>query len=182
MASPTQWRQFNPWVGKIPWRRKWQPTPIFLPGEFHGQRSMVGYSPWGHKELDMTEWLTPPNPAPPGDSGGQRSLASCSSWAAKSCTWLSDWTIYIYTQNGIFFSHKVASKSSRGQGEWAVLQEPSKCGNCWKGATYRKWGLSSEFSLIYQTQPHGGYRQISWTLICPTHQTLLSVPPFGWIQ
>ena len=37
----------NPWVGKIPWRRKWQPTPIFLPGESHGQRSLVGYSPWG---------------------------------------------------------------------------------------------------------------------------------------
>ena len=38
-----------------PWRRKWQPTPVFFPGEFHGQRSLVGYSPWGHKELDMTE-------------------------------------------------------------------------------------------------------------------------------
>ena len=39
-------RRFNPWVGKIPWSRKWQPTPVFLPGEFHGQRSLVGYSPW----------------------------------------------------------------------------------------------------------------------------------------
>ena len=39
---------FDPWVRKIPWRRKWQPTPLFLPGEFHGQRSLVGYSPWGH--------------------------------------------------------------------------------------------------------------------------------------
>ena len=39
------------------WRRKWQPTPVFLPGEFHGQRSMAGYSPWGHKESDTTEWL-----------------------------------------------------------------------------------------------------------------------------
>ena len=38
---------FDPWVGKIPWRRKWQPTPVFLPGESHGQRSVVGYSPWG---------------------------------------------------------------------------------------------------------------------------------------
>ena len=37
------------------WRRKWQPTPVFLPREFHGQRSLVGYSPWGHKELDITE-------------------------------------------------------------------------------------------------------------------------------
>ena len=46
---------FDPWVRKIPWRRKWQPTPVLLPGESHGGRSMVGYSPWGRKELDMTE-------------------------------------------------------------------------------------------------------------------------------
>ena len=46
---------FNPWVGKIPWRRKWQPTPVFLPEESHRQRSMVGYNPWGRKELDMAE-------------------------------------------------------------------------------------------------------------------------------
>ena len=37
---------FNPWVGKIPWRRKWQPSPVFLPGESHGQRNLEGYSPW----------------------------------------------------------------------------------------------------------------------------------------
>ena len=49
---------FNPWIEKIHWRRKWQPTPVFLPGEFHGQRSLVGYSPWGHKESDITEWLS----------------------------------------------------------------------------------------------------------------------------
>ena len=48
---------FNPWVGKIPWRRKWQPTPVFLPGESQGQRSLAGYSPWGRKELDTTEQL-----------------------------------------------------------------------------------------------------------------------------
>ena len=43
---------------KIPLRRKWQPTPVFLPGEFHGQRNLAGNSPWGHKGSDMTEWLT----------------------------------------------------------------------------------------------------------------------------
>ena len=48
---------FDPWVGKIPWRRKWKPTPVFLPGESHGQRSLVGYSPQGHKESDTTERL-----------------------------------------------------------------------------------------------------------------------------
>ena len=48
-------RGFDPWVGKIPCRRAWQPTPVFLPGESHGQRSLTGYSPQGHKETDMTE-------------------------------------------------------------------------------------------------------------------------------
>ena len=48
----------DPWVGKIPWRRKWLPTPAFLPGEFHGQRSLAGYNPWGLKESDLTEQLT----------------------------------------------------------------------------------------------------------------------------
>ena len=54
-----QWRrhEFNPWVGKIPWRREWQPTPVFLPEESHGQRSLPGYSSWGHLKLDMTKQL-----------------------------------------------------------------------------------------------------------------------------
>ena len=48
----------NPWVGKISWSRKWQPTPVFLLGKFHGQRSLAGYSPRGCRELDMTEHRT----------------------------------------------------------------------------------------------------------------------------
>ena len=48
---------FHPRVGKIPWRRKWQPTPVFLPGKSHGQRGLEGYSPWGCKESDTTWWL-----------------------------------------------------------------------------------------------------------------------------
>ena len=51
-------RRFNPWVRKSPWCRKWQPTPEFLPGKFHGQRSLEGYSPWVRQESDMTEWLS----------------------------------------------------------------------------------------------------------------------------
>ena len=43
------------WIKKIPWRRKWQPILVFLPGKFHGQRSLACYSPWTHKESDMTE-------------------------------------------------------------------------------------------------------------------------------
>ena len=46
---------FNPWAGKMTWRRKWQPTPVFLLGKSHGQRSLASYSPEGHKESDMTE-------------------------------------------------------------------------------------------------------------------------------
>ena len=49
---------FDPWVGKIPWRREWSPTPAFWPGEVHGQRSLVGYCPWGRKELDAAEQLS----------------------------------------------------------------------------------------------------------------------------
>ena len=51
---------FDPGVRKIPCRRAWQPTLVFLSVEFHGQRSLVGYRPWGHKESDMTEQLTTP--------------------------------------------------------------------------------------------------------------------------
>ena len=48
---------FDPWVEKILWRRKWQPTPVLLPGKSHGWKSLVGYSPWGCKESDTTEQL-----------------------------------------------------------------------------------------------------------------------------
>ena len=51
-------RGFDPWVRKSPWRRKWQPTPVFLPGKYQGQRNLVGYSPWGSRRVGhdlMTE-------------------------------------------------------------------------------------------------------------------------------
>ena len=54
---------FNLWIGTIPWRGKWQPTPAFLPGESHGQRRLEGYSPWGHTESDTTERLSTHNTA-----------------------------------------------------------------------------------------------------------------------
>ena len=50
-------RGFDPWVGKIAWRRKWQPISVFLPGKFHGQRKLVGYSPWDHKESETINRL-----------------------------------------------------------------------------------------------------------------------------
>ena len=54
-ACPYRRHGFDPWVGKTPWRRAWQPTPVFSPGESHGQRSLAGYGPWGCKELHVTE-------------------------------------------------------------------------------------------------------------------------------
>ena len=52
--------RFNPWVRKIPWRRNWQSIPVFLPGKFHGQRSLARYSSWSHKKSDTTEHCTTP--------------------------------------------------------------------------------------------------------------------------
>ena len=54
----TQETGFNPWFQKIPWRREWQPTPVFLPEKSHGQRSLVDFGPWDCKESDTTEQLT----------------------------------------------------------------------------------------------------------------------------
>ena len=51
--------RFNPWVRRIPWRKEWLPTPVFLPGESHGPSSLEGSDPWGRRESDMTERLTP---------------------------------------------------------------------------------------------------------------------------
>ena len=48
---PSRRHGFDPWLEKTPWRRKWQPTPVFLPGKSHGQRRLVGYSPWGHERF-----------------------------------------------------------------------------------------------------------------------------------
>ena len=57
-AGGLQKHRFNPWVRKAPWRKKWQPTPVFLPGKSHGQRSLVGYSPWVPKESALTELMS----------------------------------------------------------------------------------------------------------------------------
>ena len=55
VAQKGRRHKFDPWVRKIPWRKTWQPTPVFLPGKSHGQRSLAGYRSWGHKELYTTE-------------------------------------------------------------------------------------------------------------------------------
>ena len=58
IAYQCRTHEFDLWAGKIPWKRAWQSTPIFLPGEFHGQRSLASYRPWGLKVLDTTKKLT----------------------------------------------------------------------------------------------------------------------------
>ena len=67
--------RFDPWVGKIPWRRKWQPTPVLLPEKSHGQRSLVDYSPWGCKESDTQQFHTLTKQA-------ILHQASCSTWGS----------------------------------------------------------------------------------------------------
>ena len=76
--------KFNPWVREIPWRREWQPTPVFLPGKFHGQRKLAVYSPWHRKESDTIEQPT-------------LSLFSCTTHLFRMCTssWLSFGKLYI---------------------------------------------------------------------------------------
>ena len=69
-----------PGFWKIPWGRKWQPTPVFLPGKSHGQRSLAGYSPWGHKESEMTEQLILSYPLL------ILSIKKSSVWRGKDCT------------------------------------------------------------------------------------------------
>ena len=54
-AGDTKGTGSIPWIGTIPWKRAWQPTPVLLPRESHGQRSLMGYSPWGHKESHRTK-------------------------------------------------------------------------------------------------------------------------------
>ena len=73
---------FDLWVGKVPWRRKQQPTPESLPGKSHGQRSLAGYSPWGRRESDMTERLNNDNSRMSWGSGGRRSM-----WVPLGGTW-----------------------------------------------------------------------------------------------
>ena len=76
---------FNPWVRKISWRRKWQPTSVFLPGESHGQHNLEGYSPWGHTE-------TPPNQLSTDNKFYYVALETMRVWECYSCSYKSSQT------------------------------------------------------------------------------------------
>ena len=73
---------FHPWVRKILWRRKWQPTPVFLPEKSHGQRNLAGYSPLSRKELNTTEWLTHTQ-----NTYHQEWTVSYTLWVIMLCQW-----------------------------------------------------------------------------------------------
>ena len=97
--------RFDPWVGKIPWRRKCQLTPVFLPGEFHRQRSLVGYSPWSHKELDTTErlihtlnWLLSTSDGQPLCSSSSRLSSHLQNFLNHHCT---VWLLAVPGPNGL---------------------------------------------------------------------------------
>ena len=94
---------FDPWVRKILWRRKWQPTPVFLPGEFHGQRSMAGYSLWGSQTVGH-DWACTPLSIHTGMKKPTVASKGTSMWA---CTFILSWMPS--TNCGLFLS-------SRGSG------------------------------------------------------------------
>ena len=90
----------------IPWRMQWHPTPVFLAGEFHGQKNLVGYGPFGHKDLDMTEQLTREGNGTPLQYSCLENPRDGGAWwavvygVAKSWTRLSDFTI-LYSNSGL---------------------------------------------------------------------------------
>ena len=109
-----------PGLGKISWRRKWQPTPIFLPGKSHGQRSLVGYSPWGRKESDTTEQLNLSELMSlqgfPGGSVGKESACS-----AEDPSLISGSGISPGEGNGIPLQYSCLGNPMDGRAWWATV-------------------------------------------------------------
>ena len=116
------------------WRRKWQPTPVSLPGESHGRRSLIGYSLRGRKESDTTEWLFTllycGHPTPellPGKSHGQRSLVGCSPWGR----WESDTTERLH----FHFLLSCIGEENGNPLQCSCLENP-RDGGAWWAAAY----------------------------------------------
>ena len=143
------------------WGKKWQATPVFLPGEFHEQRSLGGYSPWGHKDLDMTKrhtWRRKWQPTPvflPGKFRGLRSLVGYSPWDRKE----SDTTerLHFHYQmthmySSVLNSHVCLSGVSSC---FLPIAQPSEVspGPLWKSAP-----SSFLFSLLFASNIWGGVR------------------------
>ena len=123
--------RFDPWIGKIPWRREWQPIPVFLPGQFQGQRSLVGYSLWSCKESDMPEWLTQTiiNPRKQGRdfsfSRGRSFFFSCEKSLEVSCLKrLALWFHGVVSDLGSL-SHRPLFSRSLSCTRWLLEAQPS---------------------------------------------------------
>ena len=137
----------DPWVGKIPWRRKWYPTPVFLPGKSHGQRNLAGYSPWGCKESNMTEQLSMHT-----STVSKRLSPSCSHLIFP-IRWLhhgADMGICIYKREGRF--RKILTHCTRLQNDEAKT---------WI-QFFQLFSLSQAYECIGGDQRHPPQRAQSW--------------------
>ena len=137
--SPYLWPGFDPWVGKIPWRKESLLTPIFWPGEFH--------SPWGHKESDMTERLWHPTPVLlPGKSHGRRSLVGCSPWGSLRVGhgWVTSFSFsFIGEGNGNPLQCSCLENPRDGGARWAAVYGVAQ------SRTWLKWLSSSSSRAIF---------------------------------
>ena len=175
---------FEPWVGKIPSRRKWQSTPVLLPGESQGQRSLAGYSPRGRRESDMTEWLS---------IGAQWTILSLSlkrlllTFTSGYPQYLSRFLWPVFIQLMAFFS----SVQQRGDGPYALIlvptREVSSPGMCANKQVLSAISLNKIqvfwlfFSLLHQS-PHSPLCQgtILWFLTRRKIQVVLKTRSF-WL-
>ena len=112
--------RFSAWVGKIPWRKEWLSTPIFLPGESHGQRSLVGYSPWDHKESDMTEQLTFHTHFSYSQRESRQTVKSC----CPHFLWQANYEGH--TSEGV--EHSLGKEGLGSDSPWFFIPAPSSCG------------------------------------------------------
>ena len=114
----------NPWVGKIPWRRKWQPTPVFLPGEAHGQRSLAGFSQWGLQRVGH-HWVTKlPNEKSP-------ILGFASEWLGKPSAFF--WALVSLFKNCEVIMKVLSTSEMLGKSQMKLVPTRSSTSQTWKG-------------------------------------------------
>ena len=155
------------WVGKIPCRRKWQPTPVLLPGEFHGQKSLVGYSPWGHKKSDTMDWRTLPFRAP-NERPSRSSKRSCNVFYSFK---LQNFTSVVVCCQGIHLGQTWSERETVGHnlsaGEWGenctplltytlhVIKKSCNPQNSWDSLNFTL--METEFPIPHGNRPARTY-------------------------